>query len=251
MPSLLDSPRFLRSLFFPLPRTSSAPSGARELFVDVDGARLHVRVYAADAPLVVLLFHGNGETIADYDGLAAAYAHAGARLAVMDYRGYGASTGTASLRACLDDAPRVLDALRAALPAASIVVMGRSLGGACAAELAKAPRAGVRGYLFESSGALLERLVARRGIALEPPLSEEDLATFCPLRKVARCVVPTLVLHGAIDDLIEPDEAEALFAALASSDKSLVLVDGAGHNDLTRFAAYWAAMARFFAHVAG
>ncbi|MCK6550337.1 lysophospholipase [Myxococcota bacterium] len=250
MTSPFDSPRFSRSLFFPMPWTSSPPPGAEDRFVDADGVRLHVRVYAGDAPQTVLLFHGNGETVADYDALAPAYAHAGARLAVMDYRGYGASTGVASLRTCLDDAPRALDAVRAAVRG-PIVVMGRSLGGACAAELAKAPRPRVVGYLFESSGAFLERLVARRGLALERPLDEDDLATFCPRRKVARCVAPALVLHGAADDLIEPDEAEALFGALGSRDKSLVFVDGAGHNDLTRHAEYWAAMQRFFAHTAG
>ncbi|MCK7530646.1 MAG: hypothetical protein MZV63_06165 [Marinilabiliales bacterium] len=41
----------------------------------------------------MLLFHGNGEIVADYDEIAGAYRELGAALLVVDYRGYGRSGG--------------------------------------------------------------------------------------------------------------------------------------------------------------
>jgi pimeloyl-ACP methyl ester carboxylesterase len=100
---VFDSPEFNARLFFPRPDRGPPPPGARDLFVDVPGARLHLRWHTAATPAraVVLLFHGNGEVVADYDDLADHYAAAGAELVVVDFRGYGASTGVPTLRAAI------------------------------------------------------------------------------------------------------------------------------------------------------
>ena len=93
-----DSEEFNERLFFPRPDVSACPAGAVDLRVPVSGATLHLRLHpSADARCTVLLFHGNGEVVADYDDYARSYARAGATLAVVDFRGYGASTGTSTL----------------------------------------------------------------------------------------------------------------------------------------------------------
>ena len=56
-------------------------------------------------------------------------------LAVVDYRGYGQSTGTPTLRASIGDAIPVLDAALKFVRRRHLVVMGRSLGGALAAAI--------------------------------------------------------------------------------------------------------------------
>lgn len=247
--SVFDHPAFTASLFYPSPVTSPPPPDARDLFVDVaSDARLHVRVHARPTHRVtVLLFHGNGEVVADYDSAARDFAYRGANLAVADYRGYGQSTGSPSARALLADARPVFDAVRDALPDTALVVMGRSLGGNCAAELAQHPALPAAGFIFESAPADLDALVRRRGIRFDGPLPEEDLAVFDPLRKVARCMKPALVLHGESDALIAPSEARATFDALGSREKELVLVPGRGHNDVSLSTVYWDALARFLA----
>src|SRR5688500_12337103 len=104
-----DGDAFHRTLFFPRAIASEAPAGAHDHFVDVDGAALHLRIHAhASAVATVLFFHGNGEVIADYDHAARSFADAGASLAVVDYRGYGQSTGTPTLRSIILDAHDVL-----------------------------------------------------------------------------------------------------------------------------------------------
>ena len=90
----------------------------------------------------LLLFHGNGEVVADYDDQAALFAAAGANLAVMDYPGYGNERGTPTLRAIITDALAVYER------SAAQFVMGRSLGSACAAELYA--RVAPRGFILES-----------------------------------------------------------------------------------------------------
>ena len=250
MASVFDQPSFDERLFFPRDDTSPAPAGAVDVRVPVDGAELHLRWHRGGAPLTVLLFHGNGEVVADYDGLAPLYADRGASLAVVDYRGYGASTGTPTLRDALRDAPLVLEALRAA-GADRVVVMGRSLGSASCAEIYGGPDRGVLGFVWESGFVDLAALVARRG--LEPPaaFTDAELATFDPQRKLARGRRPLLLLHGEEDSLIRVHEARAAHAAAgtAAADKELVIVPGHGHNDLSYDALYWDALGRFFARL--
>src|SRR5713226_9355286 len=94
--SLLDRPQICSLMFYPRPDWTSPPTGARDLPVPAgEGVRLHARIYAgsADVPTVVF-FHGNGEVVADYDGIAELYAHVGLNLVVSDYRGYGRSGGS-------------------------------------------------------------------------------------------------------------------------------------------------------------
>jgi pimeloyl-ACP methyl ester carboxylesterase len=242
--SVFDEQRFNESLFFPRPASGVAPPGARDHFVDVAGATLHVREHGA-AGRPVLLFHGNGEVVDDYDGAAALFAAAGLQLWVTDFRGYGLSTGAPTLRDALCDAPPVVEAVHA-LAKRPLVVMGRSLGGQCAAELCQAPRASVEAYVFESAATDLHALVRRRGYT-DVTLSAEDLAHFDPLPKLARCTAPTLFLHGAKDELIVPAEAQRGHATVAGSQ--LVFVEGRGHNDLSLSASYWAALSDFAARL--
>ena len=245
MPSVFDSPHFNQQLFFPRPDKSPVPPGAIDFFVPADGILLHVRWHRhPHSPVTVLLFHGNGEVVADYDDLAKSYADCGADLAVADYRGYGQSEGTPSLRNLLTDAPRILEALTEA-GAESVVVMGRSLGSVCAAALYPAPPELVIGFIWESGVASLDNLVRRRGLSVPEAVSEADRSALDPCRKLARGQLPLLILHGKQDDLISPEEAEQALAAAATKDKSLCLIPGRGPNDLAASPLYWQSIKTF------
>lgn len=260
--SILDSPGFNASLFFPRRDPGEPPPGTCDLLGEgpaaAGGVRLQIRAYPAPSPgCLVLLFPGNGEIVADYAAVAPDYHRMGASLLVASYRGYGRSEGTPTLRALLHDARIMLDAVfssRTFPPGASsesplpLVILGRSLGGACAAELAGAMPA-LAGLILDSCGSDLRSLVARRG--LDPSaLVEEDFETFCPLRKLARWRGPLLVLHGEQDEIISVDEGRALFHASPSGDKRLETLPGRGHNDLWLAPRYWQALGAFLSAVA-
>ncbi len=239
--SLFDSDDFSSCLFFPRGDRSQPPPGATDAMVAVEGAELHVRTHAApEGARTLLLFHGNGEVVADYDEAGAQFAAAGARLVVTDYRGYGRSTGTPSLRTAISDAHAVLAAVRGA-----VIVMGRSLGSACAAELYAANLPTVTGVILESGSTDLTGLVRRRGLTPPGQFDAVDEAVFAALPKISRGAVPLLVLHGAKDTMIDPREAEAAFAAATTPHKRIVLVPDRGHNDVSLSPVYWAALAEF------
>jgi uncharacterized protein len=99
MASFFDGAEFNRRLFYPRRDAGPPTAGAVDHVVAVPGARLHLREHAAaTARVTVLIFHGNGEVVADYDEAAASFGAAGAALAVVDYRGYGSSSGEPTLR---------------------------------------------------------------------------------------------------------------------------------------------------------
>lgn len=233
-------------MFFERRDDGAPPAGASDRMIDVGGARLHVRLHAAAGGAgTLLLFHGNGEVVADYDDAAEQFARAGVALAVVDYRGYGRSEGTSTLRTVISDARVVAEAIQPR------VVMGRSLGGVAAHELYARPTQGLAGVILESALFDLGALVRRRG--LEPPrtFSAEERATFEPAGKLGRGRLPLLVLHGEHDDLIVLDEARAAHASAgaAEADRSLVVVPGRGHNDVSLGEGYWTAIADFLARL--
>jgi alpha-beta hydrolase superfamily lysophospholipase len=250
MASIFDRDEFNRSLFFPRPEKSPAPPDATDMFVDVGGANVHVRMHGQvpGTRCTLLLFHGNGEVVADYDAGARTFAAAGGALAVADYRGYGASTGVPTLRDVVGDARAIASAVAGARPG-PLVVMGRSLGGAAAHELYARPIDAMVAVVLESAFVDLSGLIGRRG--LEPPeqYSRDELATFDPATKLALGKLPLLVLHGEYDTLIFHDEAARALAAAASADKSLVTIPGRGHNDVSAEPIYWASLARFIDRV--
>jgi hypothetical protein len=252
VPSLFDSATFNERLFFPSPAACPLPPGSREARVEVEpGLSLECRVHPSPgARVAVLFFTGNGENAASWDAFAPRFHDAGASLIAVSYRGYGASEGRPSLRAALADARAVAAAAARLLPG-PLVVMGRSLGSASAAEIAGLSPPRCAGVVIESGFSDLVALVARRGLRLPGPLDARDLADFSPLGKLARSPQPLLLLHGAQDSLIPPGDARASLEASRASDRSLVLIEGRGHNDLMLSEDYWDALAAFFGRVAG
>lgn len=249
--SIFDSPAFDDSLFWPRPdEAAGTPPGATELSIDVAGATLHARWHAdPSCRATVIAFHGNGEIVADYDGLAPRYRDAGAELVVVDFRGYGRSSGTPGYRATIADAVPAVRAVLDHTPKHPVIVLGRSLGGACAAEIAGLDPPLADGIVLESAASDLRALIARRGLVPPPAFTDEERAVFDPVPKLARCRLPALVLHGEEDTLIRPDEARANHAALGSTEKQLVLLPGVGHNDLMSSPLYWSALAAFVERV--
>ncbi|MBX7196614.1 MAG: alpha/beta hydrolase, partial [Sandaracinaceae bacterium] len=94
--SLLTRTDLVGSLFFPRPDARPCPRNASDHFVAAPGAALHLRVHGASGPLL-LLFHGNGEIVSDWDAAAPSFLARGVRFAVLDYRGYGRSNSAPTM----------------------------------------------------------------------------------------------------------------------------------------------------------
>lgn len=218
--------------------------GAEDLWVEVPEGRIRIRLHAlGETNLTLLLFGGNGESAADYDGTGALFAAFGVRLAVADYRGYGQSEGCPSLRRALADAETAFEALRNLLPG-PVGVMGRSLGSQCAAVLA--PRADLACLVWESGFLDLQDLMARRGMEVTDSFPEADRTAFDPAPRLFAGHAPLLVLHAEEDMVIDPQEALHAFRGYPQHRKSLVFIPERGHNDIATSPLYWQALKIFF-----
>ncbi len=236
---LLDRPEVLSIMFYPRRDFSSGRGEGIDLLVPVaDGISVGGRLHIVDteAPLIVL-FHGNGEIAADYDGIWPLYKQLGISLLIMDYRGYGRSDGTPTASALLDDAMAIQKSLPAllsehGLDKARLFIMGRSLGSAAAIEIVSQTSAGISGLIIESGFASSLRLIERLSGGMLSPEIREGASGFDNETKMAGITVPTLIIHGELDMIIPFPNGEILFNACKSEKKEFVPIPNAGHNDL-------------------
>ena len=237
---VLDRPEVASVLFYPRRDVgvTRLASGAHTVRLPVsDDVALGGKIFAADGSgPVILYFHGNGEIASDYDTIAPFYTRHGITLFVVDYRGYGLSEGTPSATSLIGDAWAVFEMTsdiltRAGIAAGPLFVMGRSLGSAAALEIVDRAKNGVEGLIIESGFAYTFPLIERIGFL---PLADayEHKDGFGNLDKIARAQLPTLIIHGERDWIIPISDADALFEASPSKQKTFVRIPGAGHNDL-------------------
>ncbi|NDJ33774.1 MAG: alpha/beta hydrolase [Chloroflexi bacterium] len=246
----LDHPLITQTIFFP---RKAEPVGEHDGTIPVgDGVVLGYRAYPhePDAPLI-LYFHGNGEIAAEHDSIASLYREVvGAALLVVDYRGYGWSTGQPAANHMLPDAEAVFRALpdlreKHQLGNGPLFVMGRSLGGPSAMHLAGAHTAALTGLILESTFADVRAWLLRKGFpagVVPGPSRALDFAA-----QMSDINLPLLVIHGEQDTLIPPDEGRRLFKASPAEVKRLVTISAAGHNTLLAVGleTYFGAVAAF------
>ena len=241
---VLDQPLVLQHLFHP--RSQDPGRGLdqdRADFMipvgemgdkDVElGASLHFK--SQDAP-VVLFFHGNGEIVSDYDDLGQAFVRGGGvNFFVVDYRGYGASTGQPGVRTMMKDCHEalffLLDLMKQKGMTGPICVMGRSLGSAPALELAACSEYPLSCLIIESGFAFALPLL--RVLGLDPAsMGFKEEQGFENLDKMTRVVCPCLVIHAQFDHLIPISDGLALYESCPVPDKYFLEIKGANHNDI-------------------
>ncbi|MBL8660369.1 MAG: alpha/beta fold hydrolase [Rhodospirillales bacterium] len=250
---VLDRPEVLGVLFYPRRDfdESHLPADVHLVRIPVDdGNMLGGKVYvAAQTAPVILFFHGNGEIASDYDTIASFYTELGLTLVVVDYRGYGASDGSPTATALVRDALTTFERIgdvfaEVGIQPERLYVMGRSLGSAAALEVASRATGGLDGLILESGFAYTFPLIERIGF-LQLPDAYEQKDGFGNLEKIDRVTLPTLIIHGERDWIIPIGDARALYEASPATNKKLVSVPGAGHNDLMMIGrrAYFGAIA--------
>jgi len=236
--SALDQPEVLKYLFHPRKDHAQAvPQGAVDFFINVDpGVQLGARFYPADPEEPhILFFHGNGEIASDYDAIGPVYNNHGISFLVVDYRGYGQSTGLPSASNLLSDAHtafrEVCRCLEGQGRTGLLIVMGRSLGSAPALEIASCYQAELAGLILDSGFARTVPLLNRLGVATDTlGISEMDgFRNFGKIRDIGK---PTLIIHGQKDEIIPPEDADILLANSGTMSKELMLAAGCGHNDI-------------------
>lgn len=207
---------------------ADAGLGFEELtLTTADGERLHAWFLPAhEARGVLLFFHGNAGNISHRLESLRIFHDLGLEVLIVDYRGYGRSSGRPSEAGLYRDAEAAYDYLteEQGISSDRLLVFGRSLGAAVAAQLAS--RRPVAGVILES------------GFTSVPDLGAE-LYPFLPVRLLSRyrydtrealseVTAPVLVVHSRDDDIIPFSHGRALFEA-AGEPRQFLELEG-DHN---------------------
>ena len=212
-------------------------------FPSADGTRLHGWYVPRENPRAVILFcHGNaGNVTHRADTLRTLHHDVGASVLCFDYRGYGRSEGTPHEKGMYADAraARAWLARRTGIAESEIVLMGRSLGGAVAVELAAGE--GAKGLVLESTFSSVPDVAA----AIYPWLPVRLLIRnrFDAAAKIRNYHGPLLQSHSHKDEIIHYVFGRKLFDA-ANEPKQFLELKDAGHNDPPT-AAYYQTLREF------
>ena len=213
----------------------------KEVQVSVPGASLNALHITQPAPRGLVFFlHGNAGDLSTWTTGLDFYRKVNYDLFIFDYRGYGKSTGKieneaqlhADVRAAWDlIAPQYRDRN------VPIVIYGRSLGSGLATYLAREVKPALL-ILVSPYTSLLA--ASKRAYAIAP-----DWLLKYPLRTdsvIGNVKSPILLVHGKLDKLIPPSDSEQL-RKLVLSPSEMLMIDGAGHNDIHQFPSYLDALA--------
>jgi len=201
-------------------------------------------VPAENARGVVLFFHGNAGNISHRLDYLQMFNRLRYTTFIVDYRGYGKSTGSPSEEGTYRDAEAAWEYLRHARLAQprDVVIAGESLGGAVATWLAAKvqPRAVLLFSTFTSVNDLGAQVYWFLPVRLLSRIGYDNL------ENLKRIQAPVFIAHSPDDDVVPYSHGRTLFEA-AQEPKAFLEMRG-GHNDAFIFSRQeWVAqLAAFF-----
>ncbi len=205
-----------------------------EIKVPVPGGTLDALLFRqADPRGLVFYLHGNGGDLTTWTTGLDFYRRVNYDLFIIDYRGYGKSSGQIESEAQLHaDVRAAWDTIAPRYRHVPIILFGRSLGTALATQLATQvdPALLVLVTPFTSLAAAATRRY---------PFAPDFLLKY-PLRTdaiIGAVRSPVLLMAGTQDTLTPPADSVAL-KSLVRAPVELLVVDGAHHNDIHEFPAY-------------
>jgi hypothetical protein len=220
------------------PVRESNPAGAQSIRLQVTGANLKVWVVRRPGPRAILYFGGNAEDVA-YNLAAFTAAFPGHSIFLVNYRGYGGSSGEPTESGLTADAVAVFDEL--ARRHSAISVIGRSLGSGVAAYLASV-RDVRRIVLVTPFDSLVN--VARAHFRYFPVsllmLDRYDAGRLAPSIRA-----PVLIIIAARDEIIPRARSDALAAAFGPARARVTVLKDVGHNDIDGSPQYLESIAEF------
>ena len=236
-----------RLIFQPVPLPAdhrfNLPTDVHEVGIDVPGARLHalhLRLPQPDG--LVFYLHGNAGNLASWFVNLDFWRGLNVDLFMVDYRGFGKSSGRITSQAqLLADVQAAWQAVAPGYAGRPVVLAGRSLGTGLAAQLAAALPADQRPaqLLLVSPYRSLQALADAHYPLVPDVLLRYPLRTDQALQALAAAPGPrpsVVLLHGAQDALIPADHSTALAALVPGAQVGIMA--GAGHADLQDFPVY-------------
>jgi pimeloyl-ACP methyl ester carboxylesterase len=223
-------------IYFPTPEVDLPDAEVLRLPCgDVD---LRIWVVPRPGPKALVYFGGNAEDVSrNLADFAAAFPDR--TLYLVNYRGYGGSTGRPTESGLRSDALAVYDHVRGRQP--RVAVMGRSLGGAVAVRLAseRPVEALVLATPFDSLANVAR--VHYRFLPVGPLLRDRYDAA----RRAPAVRAPALAILAAADEIVPRRLSLALVNAFRPGQARAITIAGVSHNTLQLSPDYLVAAATF------
>ncbi len=216
------------ALFVGLPDVSSVPPSVERLWVDIPGAKVEGWLLRSECsenlpqPLVIFA-HGNGEVIDMWPDTFRGLTHRGFHVLLLEYPGYGRSTGRPSQKTITQAFCAAYDLMRQRpeVDSAKVILFGRSIGGGAVCALAsQRPSAGlILMSTFTSLRPFARRYLAPSFLVRDPFDNESVVSSYSG---------PVLIVHGIHDSVVPYSHGKAL--AQAARQSRFVSYE-ADHND--------------------
>jgi hypothetical protein len=207
----------------------------KELFFDVEqGVRINGLHFFRPKPFgLILYFHGNTRSIKGWAKYAQDFYRYNYDVVLVDYRGFGKSTGKRSEKEIMNDMQFVYTKLSEQYTEQHIIVYGRSIGSGFAAKVASDnnPR-----YLILDSPYYNFQKVVERFLPILPVrfILRYRLRTD---KWIVHVKCHTYIIHGTKDWLIPIKHSEEL-QKLNPQKITLIRIVGGRHNNLPSFPEY-------------
>lgn len=182
---------------------------------------------------IVLYLKGNSKSIKGWGKFAVDFTRHGYNVLMVDYRGFGKSTGRRSQKAIKRDLQEVYNKIKDKTKESRIILYGRSLGSGFAAKLASmnSPRLLILDAPYYSLTKVTKRYMPFMPLSV---LIKYPLPTYKWLKYV-QC--PIHIIHGTNDKLI-PFKSSVKLSKVNPKLTRLHTVIGGGHKNLNNFESY-------------
>ena len=185
----------------------------------------------ADSP-VLLMFQGRRGLRYWYLNNIKGLWEAGFAVMLFQYRGYGNSTGDPSEEGLIIDGLTALEWLQGRIGSRPVILLGRSLGGAVAAQIAA--RVKPAGLVLESTFTSIPAMA--RSFVDFPGVELLVFTDFDTKAAIEGSKVPLMVIHGTADRLVPFAMGRSLYDAAATPTKFFHAVNGGRHWNTFRMA---------------
>jgi len=200
-----------------------------------DGAKLNgLHFKVENSKGVILYFHGNAGDLQQWGQLTGFFVEKGYDVIVMDYRGYGKSTGKRSMENLYEDSELWYEFTKNHYSENEITLYGRSIGTTFATYIAS--RNQPKNLVLESPFYSLTEVVRSRFPIL--PVSLLLHYKFPTYQFINKVTCPISIYHGTADEIIAYEHGTRLFGSISQKNKRLIPVPEGGHNDLMAFDTY-------------
>lgn len=222
-------------LYFPTPNTQTP---YESMTLKNDGESIHIIVLNPGYKDAILYFGGNAESMAGSAGYIATQ-FPNHTVYLMDYRGYGASTGEPSEEGLYSDALKLYDTI--APKHQRISIGGRSLGSAIATHVA-ARRDVYKLALITPFDSIV---AVAQGIYPMYPVSFLLRDEYRSIDNIKDITAKTFIVYAQNDRIIPYKHTRKLINAFDPKQVKVVMIEGRGHNDISSDDRYYKLMQDF------